>query len=475
MSTPHPSGRGARLAMSEALTRGAIEAHDIDYINLHGTASLKNDEIEAQAVADLFPGGHPCQLDQGMDRSHAGRRGRAGSRDHIAEPRDRADAGQSQFAPARSGLRSAGAADQCHRRGSPCDEQLIRFWRQQLCAGVCRGQCAGRAMTGLLAQPARLYVNGVGLWSSRLPGWERACKILAGEEAAPTEAAPRPAPELLPPTRTATRTRHGGRGPRGRALGLQIRAACAGLLALRVHFHARRSRHHRLHVRHHGVDAGLGLADPFSQLGAQRGRGLLDHCGRVHASLHPPCRPVISHSAQVCSKLACRRWPAGRTSCSWLTTSTRAGPLAPVARSKHLLAAALGHLTAARRAGAGAVRSPAAGAWRPGGQPGAPTERRSGGGKFHRTLPAASGGTGPWWLSRTAVPRHPRRSALRSSCGRHEARRRGHRRWRSGGTHAGAAAARAPAVAFNHRARARPASGAGGGPQGGRIHGGDRR
>ena len=54
MSTPHPSGRGARLAMSEALTRGGVAAGDIDYINLHGTASLKNDEIEAQAIAEMF-------------------------------------------------------------------------------------------------------------------------------------------------------------------------------------------------------------------------------------------------------------------------------------------------------------------------------------------------------------------------------------------------------------------------------------
>jgi 3-oxoacyl-[acyl-carrier-protein] synthase I len=55
MSTPHPSGRGARLAMSEALARGGREAGDIDYINLHGTASLKNDEVEAQAIAEMFP------------------------------------------------------------------------------------------------------------------------------------------------------------------------------------------------------------------------------------------------------------------------------------------------------------------------------------------------------------------------------------------------------------------------------------
>jgi len=55
MSTPHPSGRGARLAMTEALTRAGVAASDVDYINLHGTASLKNDEIEAQAVAEFFP------------------------------------------------------------------------------------------------------------------------------------------------------------------------------------------------------------------------------------------------------------------------------------------------------------------------------------------------------------------------------------------------------------------------------------
>ncbi|HET9865257.1 MAG TPA: beta-ketoacyl-[acyl-carrier-protein] synthase family protein [Steroidobacteraceae bacterium] len=57
MSTPHPSGRGARLAMSEALRRGSVDASQVDYINLHGTASLKNDEIEAQVIAEMFPEG----------------------------------------------------------------------------------------------------------------------------------------------------------------------------------------------------------------------------------------------------------------------------------------------------------------------------------------------------------------------------------------------------------------------------------
>jgi hypothetical protein len=51
-----------------------------------------------------------------------------------------------------------------------------------------------------LAGNLRLYVNGVALWSQRLPGWERAQRILSGAEAAPAEPASRPAPELLPPT-----------------------------------------------------------------------------------------------------------------------------------------------------------------------------------------------------------------------------------------------------------------------------------
>ena len=55
MSAPHPAGRGARQAMTEALNRAGAEPREVGYINLHGTASLLNDEIEARAVADMFP------------------------------------------------------------------------------------------------------------------------------------------------------------------------------------------------------------------------------------------------------------------------------------------------------------------------------------------------------------------------------------------------------------------------------------
>jgi 3-oxoacyl-[acyl-carrier-protein] synthase-1 len=55
MSSPHPQGLGARLAIEAALARAALPAAAVDYINLHGTASQRNDEVEAQVVADLFP------------------------------------------------------------------------------------------------------------------------------------------------------------------------------------------------------------------------------------------------------------------------------------------------------------------------------------------------------------------------------------------------------------------------------------
>jgi len=55
MSSPHPDGRGARLAIEQALRSAALEPADVDYINLHGTASQMNDEIEGRIVAALYP------------------------------------------------------------------------------------------------------------------------------------------------------------------------------------------------------------------------------------------------------------------------------------------------------------------------------------------------------------------------------------------------------------------------------------
>jgi 3-oxoacyl-[acyl-carrier-protein] synthase-1 len=54
MSAPDPEGGGARIAMGEALARAGIGACEVDYINLHGTATVQNDAMESRAIAALF-------------------------------------------------------------------------------------------------------------------------------------------------------------------------------------------------------------------------------------------------------------------------------------------------------------------------------------------------------------------------------------------------------------------------------------
>ena len=64
MSSPHPEGLGARLAMEQALASSGIAAAGIDYINLHGTATPSNDAAESLAVNALF-NGTPCSSTKG--------------------------------------------------------------------------------------------------------------------------------------------------------------------------------------------------------------------------------------------------------------------------------------------------------------------------------------------------------------------------------------------------------------------------
>lgn len=57
ISAPHPEGRGAEAAMRAALTDAGLDGAGIDYLNLHATATQKNDEMESRAVARVFPAG----------------------------------------------------------------------------------------------------------------------------------------------------------------------------------------------------------------------------------------------------------------------------------------------------------------------------------------------------------------------------------------------------------------------------------
>ncbi len=65
MSSPHPEGMGARMAMAAALDAAGLAPADSDYINLHGTATPSNDAAEGRAVAALFGTQVPCSSTKG--------------------------------------------------------------------------------------------------------------------------------------------------------------------------------------------------------------------------------------------------------------------------------------------------------------------------------------------------------------------------------------------------------------------------
>ncbi len=61
MTAPHPEGRGAARAMSEALDRSGLAPPDLDHINAHGTGTPANDASEEAAIRHVFGRkGHPA-------------------------------------------------------------------------------------------------------------------------------------------------------------------------------------------------------------------------------------------------------------------------------------------------------------------------------------------------------------------------------------------------------------------------------
>lgn len=60
VSAPDPHGVGGELALRAALADAGVTADDIGYVNLHATATRKNDEMEAHMMARVFPDGVPA-------------------------------------------------------------------------------------------------------------------------------------------------------------------------------------------------------------------------------------------------------------------------------------------------------------------------------------------------------------------------------------------------------------------------------
>lgn len=60
MSAPDPSGNGAELAIRQALDNANVAPDLIGYINLHGTATPRNDEMESRVIERIFGSEMPC-------------------------------------------------------------------------------------------------------------------------------------------------------------------------------------------------------------------------------------------------------------------------------------------------------------------------------------------------------------------------------------------------------------------------------
>lgn len=96
MTSPHPEGEGARLAMVNAVNDAGESLEVVDYINAHGTSTPAGDELEAKAVQRTF-GEHAKKLAVSSTKSMIGHLlGAAGAvesifcilalRDQIAPP-----------------------------------------------------------------------------------------------------------------------------------------------------------------------------------------------------------------------------------------------------------------------------------------------------------------------------------------------------------------------------------------------------
>jgi len=84
LTATHPDGLGAKLVMARALKDAGMKPEDIDYINVHGTATPVGDISEPKAIIDVF-GEHAYKLNISSTKSQTGHLlGAAGAVEAIA-------------------------------------------------------------------------------------------------------------------------------------------------------------------------------------------------------------------------------------------------------------------------------------------------------------------------------------------------------------------------------------------------------
>jgi 3-oxoacyl-[acyl-carrier-protein] synthase II len=84
VTAPHPDGLGATNVMKLAISDACIQAEDVDYINVHGTATPLGDISETKAIKNVF-GEHSYKLNISSTKSMTGHLlGAAGAVEAIA-------------------------------------------------------------------------------------------------------------------------------------------------------------------------------------------------------------------------------------------------------------------------------------------------------------------------------------------------------------------------------------------------------